>query len=283
VLKYVDKNMSADPSSIIDVEDYRHMFRNLHLAKLVGIEPQINLGYVPEFIASLRRAKTGDELVTAVSEIVRDIGFDTFVYGALIPNDQNDPDVAVVTSMPSEWVERYDRMSYIEVDPRVQTCLSHVTPFLWESRRSYGPRADAFLKDGAKYGLRSGIAFLLRSAAGENAMFGVNSSRDALLDNGKLQLAVGKAHLFASFFHEWFFHNLRNPRVKFDMALPEVSKRELEVLSLASRGRSSKQIARELGISESTANFHIASVKRKFGVRTRGQAIARAVQAGLIR
>ena len=94
-----------------------------------------------------------------------------------------------------------------------------------------------------------------------------------------------KVFLFKHFelFKAWFFHNLRNPRVRFDMALPEVSKRELEVLSLPSRGRSSKQIARELEISESTANFHIASVKRKFGVRTRGQAIARAVQAGLIR
>ncbi len=71
------------------------------------------------------------------------------------------------------------------------------------------------------------------------------------------------------------------------VGLPEVcedrsvrlTKRELEVLSLASRGRSSKQIARELGISESTANFHIASVKRKFGMRARAQAVATVVQA----
>jgi DNA-binding CsgD family transcriptional regulator len=62
-----------------------------------------------------------------------------------------------------------------------------------------------------------------------------------------------------------------------------VSKRELEVLALASRGHSSKRIAWELRISESTANYHIASAKRKLGVRTRSQAVARAVQAGLIR
>jgi DNA-binding CsgD family transcriptional regulator len=54
-------------------------------------------------------------------------------------------------------------------------------------------------------------------------------------------------------------------------------------LALASHGRSSKQIARELRIRESTANFHIASVKRKFGMRARAQAVATVVQAGLIR
>lgn len=259
------------------------MFRMLHLSEMVGVEPLINQGYVPEFVASLLKAKTGTQLVKTVSEIVQAIGFDTFVYGSLVPNEQNDPDIVVVTTMPYEWVARYDRMTYFEIDPRVQNCLRHVTPFLWDSRRSYGPKADAFLKDAAQYGLRSGITLPLRSTTGENSMFGVNSSRPELPEDEELQLAVGRTYLFASYFHEWFFHNLRSQLVVFDMPVGEVSKRELEVLALAARGHSSKRIARELGISESTANYHIASVKRKFKVRTRSQAIAQAVQTGLIR
>jgi DNA-binding CsgD family transcriptional regulator len=179
--------------------------------------------------------------------------------------------------MPYEWVARYDRMTYFEIDPRVQNCLRHVTPFLWDSRRNYGPKADAFLKDAAQYGLRSGITLPLRSTTGENSMFGVNSSRAELPEDEALQLAVGR---FASYFHEWFFHNLRSQLVVFDMPVGEGSKRELEVLALAARGHSSKRIARELGISESTANYHIASVKQ--GSHT-AQAIAQAVQTGLIR
>ncbi len=259
------------------------MFRMLHLSELVGVEPLINQGYVPEFVESLLKARTGSQLVRTVSEIVQAIGFDTFVYGSLLPNEQNDPDIVVVTTMPQEWVARYDRMTYFEVDPRVQNCLRHVTPFLWDSRRSYGPKADAFLKDAAQYGLRSGITLPLRSTTGENAMFGVNSSRPELPQDEDLQLVVGRTYLFASYFHEWFFHNLRSQLVVFDMPVGEVSKRELEVLALAARGHSSKRIAKELGISESTANYHIASVKRKFKVRTRSQAIAQAVQTGLIR
>ena len=97
--------------------------------------------------------KTGAQLVKTVSAIVREIGFETFVYGSFVPNDANDPDIVVITTLPYEWVARYDRMSYIEVDPRVQNCLHHVTPFLWDSTRSYGQKADAFLKDAARYGL----------------------------------------------------------------------------------------------------------------------------------
>jgi DNA-binding CsgD family transcriptional regulator len=260
------------------------MFRMLHLSEMVGVEPLINQGFVPEFVSVLLQARTGRQLVKTVSDIVHEIGFETFLYGSILPGDVSDPDIVVVTTMPYDWVDRYDQMSYIEVDPRVQNCLRHVTPFIWDATQSYGPKADAFLKDAARYGLRSGITLPLRSTTGENAMFGVNTSRPCLPDDDALQLAIGRTYTFASYFHEWFFHNLRSQLVTFDMPkMPDVSKRELEVLALAARGHSSKRIARELGISESTANYHIGSVKRKFRVHTRSQAVAQAVQTGLIR
>jgi DNA-binding CsgD family transcriptional regulator len=68
-----------------------------------------------------------------------------------------------------------------------------------------------------------------------------------------------------------------------DTASPQVTKPEREVLELAAHGQSSKRIAYQLGISESAANYHIASIKRKFRARTRSHAIAQAVQSGLIR
>jgi DNA-binding CsgD family transcriptional regulator len=259
------------------------MLRMLHLSQMVGVEPRMNQGYVPAFVSGLLEARAGLQLEKAVAKIVHEIGFETFVYGSVLPLDAGANDIVVVTTMPPQWLERYDRMMYFEVDPRVQTCLRHATPFLWDCNRSYGPKADAVLRDAAQYGLRSGISLPVRSAMGENAMFGLNSSREHLPTDKELELAIGRTYLFASYFHDWFFHNLRKHRVLFETPMPGVSNRELEVLALAARGHSSKRIGRELGISESTANYHIASVKHKFGVRTRSQAIAQAVQTGLIR
>ena len=259
------------------------MYRMLHLSDLVGVEPRMNPTQVPEFISSLREAKAGAKLETAVTRMIGDIGFDTFVYRAMLPDGAGRYDVAIVSSLSPEWLERYDRMSYFEVDPGVQTCLRHSTPFLWDSTRSCGPRADAFLQDAATYGLRSGIALPIRSALGEKAMLGLNADRQRLPESEELELAIGRAYLFASYFHDWFFHSVRRRGSLFNGVVRPLSNRELEVLALAARGQSSKRIGRELGISATTATFHIESAKQKFGVRTRSEAVAHAVQSGLIR
>lgn len=49
------------------------------------------------------------------------------------------------------------------------------------------------------------------------------------------------------------------------------------------RGAGNKQIAAALGISERTVKFHVGSLFVKLGAANRTEAVARAVQAGLIR
>lgn len=58
--------------------------------------------------------------------------------------------------------------------------------------------------------------------------------------------------------------------------------REHEILMLVSQGMTMQQVARRLGISPRTVETHVAKLYRKLGVRTRVQAVARAVQLGLI-
>jgi two-component system nitrate/nitrite response regulator NarL len=52
--------------------------------------------------------------------------------------------------------------------------------------------------------------------------------------------------------------------------------REIEVLSAISEGLTNKVIARRLNISLHTVKFHIESLFRKLGVRTRTEAVAKA-------
>lgn len=255
----------------------------MQLSELAAVQTPLNLGNVPPFVSSLLVARTGTEVANTVGNLVREIGFDTFEYGAVLPGEHGEPDIVVASNAGRDWVERYARMMYFRTDPRVQNCLHHVTPFMWECGASYGPSADAFLLDAGRHGLRSGIAMPMRSPIGENGMFWIDSSEEKLPGEAELQLAIGRAYLFAAYFHDCFFHTLRTRMIGAETRPRNVSQRELEVLTLAARGHSSKRIGRELKISESTANYHIASAKRKLGVRTRSQAVARAVQVGLIR
>ena len=58
--------------------------------------------------------------------------------------------------------------------------------------------------------------------------------------------------------------------------------REHEVLMLLSRGLTMRQMATRLGISPRTVETHVAKLYRKLDVRTRIQAVSRAVSLGLI-
>ena len=56
-----------------------------------------------------------------------------------------------------------------------------------------------------------------------------------------------------------------------------LTKRELEVLVLAARGMSNRQIADYLSLSEGTVRRHLANIYPKMGVRSRGEAVREAL------
>ncbi len=58
--------------------------------------------------------------------------------------------------------------------------------------------------------------------------------------------------------------------------------RELEVLCLLAQGKSNKQIAAELVITERTTKFHVSSILSKLAATNRTEAVKIAVQRGLV-
>jgi len=61
------------------------------------------------------------------------------------------------------------------------------------------------------------------------------------------------------------------------------SPRELEVLTLASKGMTNKEIAYRLGLSERTIQFHMNSVFNKSATNSRTEAVALAIRSGWIK
>ncbi|GAH80743.1 unnamed protein product, partial [marine sediment metagenome] len=60
----------------------------------------------------------------------------------------------------------------------------------------------------------------------------------------------------------------------------QLQPRELEVIKLAAKGMSNKEIARELFISERTVQTHLVNIFRKLGVNSRTQAVLDALKKG---
>jgi DNA-binding NarL/FixJ family response regulator len=61
----------------------------------------------------------------------------------------------------------------------------------------------------------------------------------------------------------------------------DLTAREREVLAEVARGRSNREIARELSLSEKTVKTHVSAILGKLGVQDRTQAALHAVRSGL--
>jgi two-component system NarL family response regulator len=64
---------------------------------------------------------------------------------------------------------------------------------------------------------------------------------------------------------------------------PSLTPRELDVLRLVSRGRSNKEIATAMFISDETVKSHMKALFQKLGVHDRAEAVGIALQRGLLR
>jgi len=71
-------------------------------------------------------------------------------------------------------------------------------------------------------------------------------------------------------------------RTKFMSRPAKLNEREIEVLTLVARGKTSTEIARKLRLSKRTVDFHIDNARNKLRAATRTEAVVKAAHSGLI-
>ncbi|HTP99299.1 MAG TPA: autoinducer binding domain-containing protein, partial [Casimicrobiaceae bacterium] len=118
---------------------------------------------VPPLLESLlQAARRGEELVPYVLSIAASFGFDSFEYGVSgTPHPDKNGLTYYYSTMP-DWIVRYDRMGYIEIDPRVFLTCKSAIPLIWDQSnlRKFGSNVDAFLDDAIAHGIASGVSFM---------------------------------------------------------------------------------------------------------------------------
>jgi DNA-binding NarL/FixJ family response regulator len=62
-----------------------------------------------------------------------------------------------------------------------------------------------------------------------------------------------------------------------------LSAREIEVLTLVSKGNKNREVARQLHIGEATVKSHLVHIYRKLDVDDRTHAVTVAIERGLLR
>jgi DNA-binding CsgD family transcriptional regulator len=61
-----------------------------------------------------------------------------------------------------------------------------------------------------------------------------------------------------------------------------LTSRQIEILRLVAKGKTSEEVANNLRISEVTVKWHIGNAMRKLGASSRAEAVATAMRLGLL-
>lgn len=96
--------------------------------------------------------------------------------------------------------------------------------------------------------------------------------------NGQALFGQAIATRIMRFFNE---QNIRFKSLRPEEAFPELTPRELEVLTLIAQGDKNNEIAEKLVISDKTVRNHITNIFSKLQVADRAQAVIKARDAGL--
>jgi len=67
-----------------------------------------------------------------------------------------------------------------------------------------------------------------------------------------------------------------------ESSLPDLTRREKDVLELMADGLMNKEIAKKLGVTDATVKNHVTSILRKFNAHVRTEAVVTAIKYGLI-
>lgn len=211
----------------------------------------------------------------------RSHGFDQVLFG-IIPNKQAALESAFLrSSYSSQWRNTYDCKKLHYVDPTVEHCLSTNVPLVWAPNIFRTTPQKELYEEACGYGIRSGITYPIHGARGE---FGVVSFVSDICAGKKFFREISHSLMSLALIRDYAFESslrFANPANANKKVVP-ITPREMECLKWVMIGKSSWEISKILHCSESTINFHMTNIRRKFGVGTRRQAVVKAISLGLI-
>jgi len=170
---------------------------------------------------------------------------------------------------------QYGRRSYLAFDPLALRASESHMPFEWRLADMEDANVDRRRLFGAMaaWGMHEGVVAPVQDYALGPALLNLFGPRCGPIDHGALMLAAVQVHQTAA--------SLPEPRRTIQDFL--LNPREMEVLRLAAVGRTEQETAMALALSRRGVQFHLARAIEKLGAPNKTAAVARAVDAGLIR
>jgi DNA-binding CsgD family transcriptional regulator len=230
------------------------------------------------FIERLPHCKSSQEVGVAFSDFVTPYGFVAAACGESCDTPEGRSWEFFFNTWPTEWLLQYQKKDFVRHDLLPMVARFSAQSFTWlEALRGRTPTLkQREHQEWAKgIGIVDAIAVPIHYPGGD---FGLCVSiADHSIEDTFERDALQMASLFA---HQRCRE--LGGQSEASSAPTFLTRREAECLRWVLKGKSDTDIGEILGISHTTAHFHIERAKKKLGVKTRTQAAAIVVSLGYL-
>lgn len=236
---------------------------------------------VGSFIERVSAAHDIDGIYDTLGKTLEDLGFERFAY-LIIHSPLGPQEHLYLGTYPQDWSEHYFERDYVHVDPVMAAAGNGVIPFTWHALRQgqpRGARAIRMLDEAGDFGLRNGITVPIHGPG--KALATLNVASDVSAPEFKEMWTERRhaLHLIALYAHEAIVRQTFSDAGGWQ---PHLSPRERECLAWASRGKTSWETSRVLGLSETTVLHYLNTAAIKLNVHSKTHAVVKAMLLGLI-
>lgn len=171
--------------------------------------------------------------------------------------------------------------SFWDIDPIVKHCKKSNMPLIWDEKTFKSRQEIQLYRTAQVYGLYKGIAFPVHGSHAEFAILNLvideinHTPSQQQLDAWICDWALIRDYVFESSkkFTKLQSHDQAEKTL--------LTKREIQFLQLATEGKSSWEMSVICECTEATVNFHFSNIRKKLKVKSRQQAIVKAMQLGI--
>lgn len=169
-----------------------------------------------------------------------------------------------------DWIEEYAEKNYQRDDPIAKELLRRNAPYVWSevcTSRKLNPAEQSFMRKARSAGLENGLTVpVLDASLGTTCVSFATSDQYQFDPEGRQALQAVASMTVAKL-------DVINPRQAAQPPVDRLAPREIQCLSLAGKGLTSRQIERQTGLSFRTVDFYIGRAMQKLGAHSRTEAL----------
>ncbi|MER8873915.1 LuxR family transcriptional regulator [Mesorhizobium sp. M0814] len=225
------------------------------------------------FVEQITDSADATDLRNALAEIASSLDLPSFAY--LFPSHGKGRKVRLISTYPQSWTSHYLHSRYEKIDPVIHQARGGQEPFNWDAHGAdleLSTQQRQLMDEAAQFGIRCGFTIPIHDSGGLFAALTFASDERQPLFFRVIDRYDRALELIAIFFHLHACRKLADGRIVDGVTL---SRREIECLKWAARGKTAWEIGRILGISRHTAAYHRDNARKKLGVKTAIQAAVR--------